>query len=78
MLHSLTESRHVPLRVTPHDLQCMTLEELKAIWQIYIAKAAPLLVEADGDLCSPAGVELQVRTCCLMLSLHEHAQMMVK
>ena len=49
-----------PLRVTSQELRHAQNTFMMEFLQRFVAKAGPLLIEADGDLTSPAGAELQV------------------
>ena len=48
-----------PLRVTSQELRQVQNQFMYDFISRFVAKAGPLLVEADGDLASPAGAELQ-------------------
>ena len=53
-----------PLKVTSQELRQVQNQFMYDFISRFVAKAGPLLVEADGDLASPAGAELQVSLAC--------------
>ena len=49
-----------PLHLTSQDFRVLKMEVMQSFFRTYVTLSAPLLVEADGDLNSPAGQELKV------------------
>ena len=63
VLHHLSQDPNgPPLRVTGRDMRHLDRSFMPGVFQCFVARAAPLLVEADGDFNSPAAAELKVCT----------------
>lgn len=62
VLHHLKEDfPHGPcMRVTAHDLRITNADFIRKLFRRYAERAAPLLLEADGNMQCPAADELKV------------------
>lgn len=70
VLTALRQTGEPPLRVSAQDLRLMQKSDMTEIYRGFVAKAAPLIVVADDDLNSEAGLELQVSFCNLVRGIY--------